>query len=130
MGSLETRVAALALTLGIAMGSTMAAKRTGQIAPFARSDALPIVDVHGHLNADMSAAQLIDLMNQSGVRRMVLMPRTFSRPNSGGSGSDDQAVAFAKAYPGRFIPFVAGQRDLLNDGRRWLSPDREADVLL
>jgi hypothetical protein len=70
--SLEMRVAVLALTLSIAVGSTMAATRTGQIAPFARSDALPIVDVHGHLNGDMSAAQLIDLMNQSGVRRMVL----------------------------------------------------------
>jgi predicted TIM-barrel fold metal-dependent hydrolase len=130
MRSLETRVAALALTFGIAVGSTMAATRTGQIAPFAPSDALPVVDVHGHLNEDMSAAQLIDLMNQSAVRRMVLMPRTFSRPNSGGFGSDEQAVEFSKAYPGRFIPFVAGQRDLLNDGRRWLSPDREADALL
>jgi hypothetical protein len=98
MGSPETRVAALAPTLGLAVGSTMAATRTGQIAPFARSDALPIVDVHGHLNWDMSAAQLIDRMNQSALWRMVLMPRTFNRLNSGGSGSDDPALRPHRRY--------------------------------
>jgi hypothetical protein len=128
--SLEACVAALALTLAMAVGSTIAATRSGPIASLARSDALPIVDVHGHLNGDMSAAHLVDLMNQSAVPRMILMPRTFSRPNSGGFGSDEQAVALARAYPGRFIPFVAGQRDLLNDARRWLKPDRQADALL
>jgi predicted TIM-barrel fold metal-dependent hydrolase len=101
-----------------------------RIAPFARKDSLPIVDVHGHLNGDMSAEQLIDLMDRSGVSRMVLMPRYFSRRRSGGSGSDEQALEYAKSYPGRFIPFVAGQRDMLNDRGRWLNPDRQAENLL
>jgi Tat protein secretion system quality control protein TatD with DNase activity len=100
------------------------------IAPFARKDSLSIVDVHGHLNGDMSAEQLIELMDKSGVSRMVLMPRYFGGRRSGGSGSDEQALEYAKGHPGRFIPFVAGQRDMLDERGRWLNPDREAENLL
>ena len=100
------------------------------IASFARKQSLPIVDVHGHLNGDMSAEQLIELMDNSGVSRMVLMPRYFGGRRSGGSGSDEQALEYAKTYPGRFIPFVAGQRDMLDDRDRWLDPDRQAENLL
>ncbi len=104
--------------------------RAEPIKPFARKDSLPIVDVHGHLNGDMSAEQLIDLMDKSGVSRMVLMPRYFGGRHSGGAGSDEQASQYAKTYPGRFIPFVAGQRDMLDDRDRWLNPDRQAENLL
>jgi Tat protein secretion system quality control protein TatD with DNase activity len=100
------------------------------IAPFARKESLAIVDVHGHLNGDMSADQLIDLMDRSGVSRMVLMPRSFGGRRSGGSGSDGQALDFAKSRPGRFIPFIGGQRDMLDHRERWLSPDRQAENLL
>jgi len=124
------RLIVLALIHLLVLGAAVVATHAAQIAPFAQPDALPIVDVHGHLNGDMSAEQLIDLMNETGVRQMVLMPRTFSGRGSGGSGSDEQAVTYATTYPGRFIPFVAGQRDLLDERARWLNPDRQAARLL
>jgi Tat protein secretion system quality control protein TatD with DNase activity len=112
------------------VGFTPKGARAEPIKPFARKNSLPIVDVHGHLNGDMSAEQLIELMDNSGVSRMVLMPRYFGGRRSGGSGSDEQALEYAKTYPGRFIPFVAGQRDMLDERDRWLNPDRQAENLL
>lgn len=94
-----------------------------QIADSAGKDILPIIDAHMHLNADMSAERLISLMDQGGVRSMVLMTRYY-RGNAGGYGSDEQALEYAAKYPGRFIPFIAGQRPELA-GRRieaWNSP--------
>jgi predicted TIM-barrel fold metal-dependent hydrolase len=122
-----TRVAIIALCI---VGGAPGRANAEPIAPFASKNSLPIVDVHGHLNEDMSAAQLIELMDKSGVSRMVLMPRYFSGRRAGGSGSDEQALEYAKTHPGRFIPFVAGQRDMLDDRGRWLNPDRQAENLL
>lgn len=108
----------------------MVAAHAEPVGAFAQKGALAIVDVHNHLNRDMSAQQLIDLMDNAGVSRMVLMPRDFGGRRSGGSGSDTQALEYAKSYPGRFIPFVAGQRDELDQRGRWLNPDRQAESLL
>lgn len=89
----------------------------------------PIIDAHGHLNGDMSAERLIELMDRGGVRRMVLMARYYGA-KAGGLGSDEQALDYARKYPGRFIPFVAGQRPVLLSQTRWLSPDGKAEDLL
>lgn len=89
----------------------------------------PIIDAHGHLNGDMSVEQLIELMDRGGVRRMVLMARYYGA-RAGGSGSDEQALDYARKYPGRFIPFVAGQRGFLLNRERWLTPDPQVDSFL
>jgi Tat protein secretion system quality control protein TatD with DNase activity len=90
------------------------------IAAHAKSDKLPIIDAHGHLNRDMSAERLIQLMDENGVKSMVLMARYYSL-RAGGLGSDEQALKYAEKYPGRFIPFVAGQRPILLKGSVWSS---------
>lgn len=102
------------------------------VAPHAHRESLPIIDGHGHLNGDMSVETLITLMDQAGVSRMVLMARYYASSYDAGSGSDEQALTYSKAYPGRFSPFVAGQRGTLGQKNRsrWLKPDAVADELL
>ena len=95
------------------------------IADYARPENLPVVDFHTHLNGDMDAGRLLELMDRSGVGAMVLMPRYYANPRDGGYGSDTQAADLARNHPGRFIPFVAGQRGELGQGPRsaWHDPD-------
>lgn len=71
----------------------------------------PLIDAHNHLNANMTAEELIERMDRAGVEAMVLMPRHYSALSDGGGASDEQALNFAQRYVGRFIPFVGGQRD-------------------
>ena len=80
-----------------------------------------------HLNRDMSAERLIAEMDRAGVKAMVLMARYYGGAN-GGQGSDEQALAYAEKYPGRFIPFIAGQRGDLSTEYVWSNPT--ADVYL
>lgn len=89
------------------------------ITDHAKSERLPIVDFHTHLNGDMDVGRLLELMNRTGVRTMVLMARYYANPQDAGYGSDLQAADFARKHRGRFIPFIAGQRDEL--GRLSLS---------
>lgn len=91
---------------------------------------LEIIDAHGHLNADMPAERLIELMDQAGVQRMVLMPRYYASAKASGHGSDRQALDYAKRFPGRFIPFIAGQREELTSRRVWEAKNRVADAFL
>ena len=88
------------------------------VADFAAPAALQVIDAHNHLNGDMSAEELIGLMDRSGVRAMVLMARYYQS----GKGSDEQAADYASRYPGRFIPFVAGQRGDLRRTVAWNNP--------
>lgn len=91
---------------------------------------IPLVDAHNHLNADMKAEDLIAAMNRAGVRSMLIMPRHYRSPSAGGLATDEQALDFARLYPGRFIPFIGGQRDELGQmGRAW-SDAAEAHHLL
>ncbi len=79
---------------------------------------MPLIDVHMHLNADMTAERLVQLMDASGVEAMVLMPR--ANPGAGAGGSDEQGVDYARRYPARFIPFISAmRRDLGPRGRGW-----------
>jgi len=80
------------------------------IAEHARPERLPIIDFHTHLNGDMEPKRLLELMDRTGVRSMVLMARYYANPQDAGYGSDEQAADFARTHRGRFIPFVAGQR--------------------
>ncbi len=84
--------------------------------PNPTADTLPIIDAHGHLNYDMSGETLISLMDRAGVRRMVLMARYY---RGDGRSSDEQALALARRFPGRFIPFVGGQRPELGQAYVW-----------
>ena len=88
-----------------------------EVAPHARPENLPIIDAHGHLNGDMTAESLVRLMDATGVKAMVLMARHYDGPFDGGNGRDEQAASFATRHPGRFIPFVAGQRSILGGHR-------------
>lgn len=72
---------------------------------------MPLIDAHNHLNANMAAETLIQLMDRAGVESMVLMPRHYRAPSDGGLASDEQALDYSQRYPGRFIAFVGGQRD-------------------
>ena len=71
----------------------------------------PLIDAHNHLNGDMTAEALIQMMDRAGVESMVLMPRHYRAPRDGGLASDEQALDYSQRHPGRFIPFVGGQRD-------------------
>ena len=98
------------------------------IAEHARAERLPIIDFHTHLNGDMEAKHLLELMDRTGVRSMVLMARYYANPQDAGYGSDGQAADFARTHTGRFIPFVAGQRGQLGRSARraWENPESAA----
>ena len=90
----------------------------------------PLIDAHNHLNANMTAEALIRVMDRAGVEAMVLLPRHYSGPHNGAGASDELALDFAQRHPGRFIPFLGGQRDDLGPRSRvWRDPG-SADALL
>ena len=72
---------------------------------------MPLIDAHNHLNANIAAETLIQLMDRAGVESMVLMPRHYRAPSNGGLATDEQALDYSQRYPGRFIAFIGGQRD-------------------
>jgi predicted TIM-barrel fold metal-dependent hydrolase len=78
---------------------------------------MPLIDAHNHLNGNIPAESLIEAMDRAGVESMVLMPRHYRNPGAGGAATDEQALEYARRYPGRFVPFVGGQRDELLQGR-------------
>jgi len=112
--------------------SLLAASCVKAVAPHAEPEKLAIIDGHGHLNGDMPAEALVALMDRAGVSRMVLMARYYASARDAGSGSDEQALDYSRKYPGRFVPFVAGQRTSLGQRNRsrWLKPDGVAENLL
>jgi len=118
------------LMIAISLLGLLGVASTRAIGESPSSEQFPIVDAHNHLNKDISAEQLIELMDKAGVSRMVLMTRYYGGPVAGGLGSDEQAHAYSKKYPGRFIPFVAGQRSILLSRERWLKPDKIAEEFL
>jgi len=91
---------------------------------------ITIIDTHGHLNGDMNPERLVELMDRAGVQKMVLMARLYGGDLAAGHGSDRQALDFARKYPGRFIPFVAGQRPGLIDPSNWTSPGQNVEMFL
>ncbi len=115
-------------SLIIGLVASMSLSGCVSIADHARPERLPIVDFHTHLNGDMPAERLIELMDRTGVRAMVLMARYYANPRDAGYGSDKQAAAFARRYTGRFFPFVAGQRGDVQ--RAWESPISASDSYL
>ncbi len=120
------RAVILAIVIAVGLGVSGCVS----IADHARAERLPIVDLHTHLNGDMEAGQLLALMDRAGVRTMGLMARYFANPRDAGYGSDTKAADFARAYKGRFIPFVAGQRGDISwldpEGATWYLRDAEA----
>jgi len=89
---------------------------------------MPLIDAHNHLNANMTAESLIEVMQRAGVESMVLMPRHYRDPRDGGLATDEQALDYSRRYPGRFIPFVGGQRDDL--GPRSIDDPRNVHFVL
>jgi hypothetical protein len=90
--------------------------------------AMPLIDAHNHLNANMSAESLMESMERAGVESMVLMPRHYRDPRDGGMATDEQALDYSRRYPGRFIPLVGGQRDDL--GPRSIDDPRNVHFVL
>lgn len=113
----------LALRASLASIAVITAFGCVSLADFATPEALQVIDAHNHLNHDMPAEELVKLMDRNGVRAMVLMARYYGGRNAG-YGRDEQAADYAAKYPGRFIPFVAGQRGELGRHARyiWESP--------
>mgnify|MGYP001561753783 CR=1 FL=1 len=106
-----------------AVAAAVALSGCVSIAEHAKPERLPIVDFHAHLNGDMEARRLLELMDRTGVRAMVLMARYYANPQDAGYGSDLQAADFARTHRGRFVPFVAGQRGELGRLARWENPE-------
>ena len=96
--------------------------------PAADATDLPLVDFHEHLLGRMSADDLILLMNESGINRMVLMPNGLSPSDVANPATDEQARTYGERFPGRFIPFVSLMVPVIQGRRgqreRWLRPDR------
>ena len=91
---------------------------------------VPLVDAHNHLNADMTCENLVADMDRAGVTSMVLMPRHYSKPSDGGRATDEQALDCDRRFPGRFIPFIGGQRDEMGPLRRtWRDPQERHHLL-
>lgn len=94
------------------------------VPPTDSSDSLPLVDFHTHLQGRVVAGQLLAAMDATRVARLVLMPLYYGDGGGAindGEGSDEQALDFARAYPGRFIPFIGMQRPELLNYRIWRS---------
>jgi predicted TIM-barrel fold metal-dependent hydrolase len=106
------------LSLAIACASLFMAGGCAPVAEHARPEVLPIIDAHGHLNADMSAEELVARMDASGVAAMVLMPRFYRGASDAGGASDALARQYAEKFPGRFVPFIGGQRGDLGQRQR------------
>jgi hypothetical protein len=67
-------------------------------------------------------------MDEVGVTRMVLSPLYYGDSPDGraindGEGTDEQALDYARRYPGRFIPFVGMQRGQMNNLQFWIGND-------
>ncbi|MFC1491454.1 amidohydrolase family protein [Nitrospinota bacterium] len=103
-----------------------------EIAPHARPENLRIIDAHNHLNGDLTEDRLLGLMDAAGVKGMVLMARYYKGAFNAGDGTDEQAASYAARHPGRFIPFVAGQRGDLGPRNRqvWEGPSDLGDSFL
>lgn len=91
------------------------------IAPHARPEVLPLFDAHTHLNFDMPAATLLQVMDATGVRRMALIPRHY---RDDGRATDKQAADYSELYPERFIAFIGGQRGDLLSPSNWTGDHR------
>jgi len=123
---------ALVIILGVGSIGFLNAVAAGVADNKAVSNVLPIIDTHGHLNGDMSPERLVELMDIASVKSMVLMARYYQGAKSAGNARDEQAFEFARRFPGRFIPFVAGQRGDLGARNRhvWQGPTRIGDSFL
>ncbi len=122
------RRAAVGIRLGVRMmllGSLMMISPLDSRATAATGYDLPMIDAHGHIQKRMSADDLIRLMDLAGVSRIVL------QPTLGEGGTDEQALDYARRFPGRFIPFIGFQDGpLATPAELWLRPDkRELDFL-
>jgi len=111
------------LGFGVVVTILLAACQT----PVARDAGdLPIVDVHGHLQEAMPAEELLRLMDESGVSRMVLQPTHGPQ-----RGTDAQALSYARKYPARFVPFIGFQnRPPLRSLESWTDPTPAALAFL
>ncbi len=66
------------LMIAISLLGLLGVASTRAIGESPSSEQFPIVDAHNHLNKDISAEQLIELMDKAGVSRMVLMTSVLS----------------------------------------------------
>ncbi|MBM3569203.1 MAG: hypothetical protein FJX46_10685 [Alphaproteobacteria bacterium] len=82
----------------------------------------PVIDFHTHLQRGIAAGDLIRLMDESGVARLVLMPLYYGDGGGAvndGEGSDQQALDYARRHPERLVPFCGMQRSELNRPEAW-----------
>ncbi len=87
---------------------------------------LPIIDVHGHVQEAMPAEELVRLMDEAGVSRMVLQPTRGQQ-----RGTDAQALSYAHRYPTRFVPFIGFQsRPPIAPPESWANPTPAALAVL
>src|SRR3990172_9543341 len=63
-----------------------------------RSGLFPIVDAHGHLGASFASNTVLDVMEENGVSKQIVMARYYPGPagNSDLPGDDDLAVKLAE----------------------------------
>ena len=93
---------------------------------------LPLVDAHNHLPRGVTIKQVINLMDEAGVRATTLMPVYYGGKQAKGQGISDEnlVLEFYKKYPDRIVPILGMQRPVLISRDRWKSPDEAAEKLL
>lgn len=93
---------------------------------------LPLVDAHNHLPRGVTIEQVINLMDEAGVRATTLMPVYYGGKQAKGQGISDEnlVLEFYKKYPDRIVPILGMQRPVLISPDRWKSPDEAAEKLL
>ncbi len=100
---------------------------------------LPLVDVHAHLLAELTPANIFPMMDKCGVARAVLMPRQSSGDGKGGiaPGKGVPEDYIFKFYENdyqrsRVIPLIGMMRPMLNgtpnDVDRWLHPEKDGQA--
>ena len=97
-----------------------------------RSGRFPIVDAHGHLGASFTSNTVLDVMDENGVSKQIVMARYYPGPagNSDLPGDDELALKLAETYPGRFYPLVGMQRPIITGAHKWTTPDADVESLI
>ena len=97
-----------------------------------RGGQFPIVDAHGHIGASFNWTTILEVMDENGVSKQIVMARYYSGPagNVDLPGDDELALKLAETYPGRFYPLVGMQRPLLTGADKWTSPDASVASLI
>ena len=76
---------------------------------YKKQGVLPIIDVHSHIDPDVTLAEIIRKIDEAGVVKIGLMALS--------GATDEKTITFYKGQPTRIIPFIAFQVEGWRDQR-------------